>query len=608
MLKNNTSAMQRLLAVAKAKPSHQALDLRDGGQVRGKGTTTSDSIDAKLSKKEFVLPADTTKAVGVNRLRALVHATHKPTGKAKQSHHYADGGLVEDESQALRSGGSQPSTPTREDLIAQIPVETDRQGPARQQRGFVDGLKQTEVGRQAFNTAMAIPGAGGLARVLSTGGAISSGLSRLAAIGNSASTAAAADAAVGEAGKSIGNAVKEFGINEAKAAEPEKAAEAGTASNNSPTATAAIPPASATTATGAAASGDESTAKVSAPVSAQVAPGIYSHGKGQFSDSASGMGFGDGFTGKPSTANDRLMQGLASQSAPGATATSTSPVAAANGSTAANTAQVVGATGQGAETAQASTSKPRESWSAFVSRMLDAERGSNGSGFGGGAQAPQMRSPTAVHSGNDWHARQALSRLKTAANGIYRTKSEKTAAEAAYMKGMLADQTAIGGQAALDAEAMKTNADLLREGMGQQGANSRTAAQEAGANRREGLRSLADLAKFNREAPEQDLRMRGLQRLDQAQEELVKAQNPAQASSARARLLALHGKSGQEQTKWRSGNDRDGNPFLYNEATAETRHMSAPTVSQPPADGSFVRGKDGFTYEVRNGVPVRIGG
>lgn len=60
------------------------LGLSDGGRVRprgfvsGKGTGTSDSIKARLSNGEYVLPADTVKAVGVEALDALRAATHTP--------------------------------------------------------------------------------------------------------------------------------------------------------------------------------------------------------------------------------------------------------------------------------------------------------------------------------------------------------------------------------------------------------------------------------------------------------------------------------------------------------------------------------------------------
>lgn len=65
-----------------------------GGAVRGPGTGTSDSISAKLSDGEFVLPADTVRKVGVKSLRDLVHATHTPVKAKPGRHNYANGGHV----------------------------------------------------------------------------------------------------------------------------------------------------------------------------------------------------------------------------------------------------------------------------------------------------------------------------------------------------------------------------------------------------------------------------------------------------------------------------------------------------------------------------------
>ena len=56
----------------------------NGGMVRGAGTGTSDSIQARLSHGEYVLPADTVRAVGVGALDAMREATHKPV-KGEQS-------------------------------------------------------------------------------------------------------------------------------------------------------------------------------------------------------------------------------------------------------------------------------------------------------------------------------------------------------------------------------------------------------------------------------------------------------------------------------------------------------------------------------------------
>ena len=90
----HSSAARRLSQLAAPRGAHgrTVQDYRDGGRVRGPGSPTSDSIKANLSDEEYVLPADTVKAVGVSALDALRKATHRPTKRS--GHGYADGGLV----------------------------------------------------------------------------------------------------------------------------------------------------------------------------------------------------------------------------------------------------------------------------------------------------------------------------------------------------------------------------------------------------------------------------------------------------------------------------------------------------------------------------------
>jgi hypothetical protein len=57
----------------------KAKTMEHGGPIHGPGTPTSDSVPIWASKDEFMLPADTTAAVGKHNLQALVDATHTPT-------------------------------------------------------------------------------------------------------------------------------------------------------------------------------------------------------------------------------------------------------------------------------------------------------------------------------------------------------------------------------------------------------------------------------------------------------------------------------------------------------------------------------------------------
>ena len=73
--------------------------MKDGGAVTGPGTGTSDSVPIMASHGEYMLPADTTKALGGKKvLDKIVDATHTPTGKPAIKRGMmarADGGMVD---------------------------------------------------------------------------------------------------------------------------------------------------------------------------------------------------------------------------------------------------------------------------------------------------------------------------------------------------------------------------------------------------------------------------------------------------------------------------------------------------------------------------------
>lgn len=67
------------------------IQFQHGGRVQGPGTGTSDSIPAHLSRGEYVLPADTVRHVGVDKLDALRQATHTPVRSLRGG--FANGGI-----------------------------------------------------------------------------------------------------------------------------------------------------------------------------------------------------------------------------------------------------------------------------------------------------------------------------------------------------------------------------------------------------------------------------------------------------------------------------------------------------------------------------------
>ena len=77
----------------------------------------------------------------------------------------------------------------RRALIDQIPTEEDRQAPAAQPQS---GIHSSELGRQVYNTAMALPGIGGVGKVAQTGGLVSRALNATAGAANKLATGTAA--------------------------------------------------------------------------------------------------------------------------------------------------------------------------------------------------------------------------------------------------------------------------------------------------------------------------------------------------------------------------------------------------------------------------------
>lgn len=96
--------------MAQMPASHAgAKPMEHGGAVHGPGGPTSDAVPIWASDGEFMLPADTTAAVGKQKLEALVDATHTPTNKATEKMGRlarADGGPIDDQLGAVTRVGN----------------------------------------------------------------------------------------------------------------------------------------------------------------------------------------------------------------------------------------------------------------------------------------------------------------------------------------------------------------------------------------------------------------------------------------------------------------------------------------------------------------------
>lgn len=565
-----------------------------------------DSIPGMFKPGEFVLPPDTVHAMGGKQaLQGVVDATHTPVAayglnaprasgplsKAapklglKPEVFFANGGAPEDQ---LRQPGlglapsaspspsntfpgsrlpgnsgfssAPPSAPAasptlapagltdaqRADALAQIPTGGPK-APAAD--GSQDSWSNTEVGRNVGNAVAALPGLGGVGRVASTGGAISRGLN-------------AASSAVNNAGRAV-NAAPAIAAGLYGGASPAAAASL-----------AASPPATFSAGAGRGASNpalvspNASTPQAGSTADApsnQLMDGVYSHGRGQYSDQADGMGFPVGFTGKPNARN----------------------MAAADNLAASNAAPAVGG-------------QPEDG------------------GFG-------LRAPAVAHSGNDWAARQRLKNLETSASSIMNTQrwggrgAVNNPAAQNFLDASRADLAAQGKEPDFQMRTNEVNAGLRRTAMAEAGADRRAQGQIG-----LGLGQLALGAQRNeldarRVGSDERLRapqIRAAERMGQMQEALLNAKTPEQQAAIAAQIRAY---SGKDSDSWKAvalqgGTDAQGNKTesilgAVNERTGEMRRMDnsrkPPAVDSPEVQA--IRNNTALTMEQRREELRKLG-
>lgn len=220
----------------------------------------------------------------------------------------------------------------------------------------------------------------------------------------------------------------------------------------------------------------------------QLPTGVYQHGRGQYSDSAQGMGFSPGFTGRPNAQNLEAASNLSAQS-------------------------------------------QRESMGRVAAAMAQP-------------QAVGFRAPTVAHSGNDWAARKRLENMATAASSIKNTErwggkgASRNPAVQAYEAAVKADLQAQGLQPEVDTKVMGFNADLAREQMQQDGALQRTLIGQSTDAARLGLEER----RLSGEETTRGFQTRQAQRIEQAQQAYLSAKTPAEKAAALKQLNALNGK------------------------------------------------------------------
>jgi len=214
-------------------------------------------------------------------------------------------------------------------------------------------------------------------------------------------------------------------------------------------------------------------------------PGVYQHGRGQYSDNPQGMGFAPGFTGQPSAQNLAAADALARQ--------------------------------QQAQSA---------------ARVAAAQQEPAARGF------PGFAAPEISHSGNDWSTRNELRSLRMAAERAMENAPRKRFAAQhpavqAYQAALQADMAArTGGQAALQAKTNDTNASLVREQM-----------QQEGANQRERPRTMMDAMRLEMERKNQELVNRPRAMIAALQEQIAAEQDAARRNGLVQLMRDIEGRN-----------------------------------------------------------------
>lgn len=315
----------------------------------------------------------------------------------------------------------------RQALIDQIPMGRNGPPPSGPPPRPISAIEQSELGRNLINTANAIPGMGAIPGAFARGVALGSGLlSR--AIGATAPATSLVGRAVEGVAPYAPIAGGAYALNSAANPSPKTPA-------RSLTQAAGVVPGSSASTTQPAAAGAAGDAVSATQEGRQIMPGVYEHGRGQYSDSATGMGM-VARAGAPSANSMAAADAVAQRST---TPTAASPL----------------------------------------------------------VQAAGIYAPQVLHSGNSWQARNDLRNAEISASALrgewdmyrdgmidrrgrpIRGASGVNPNAARYAALLQADNAAKAAEASGNREAMRENAALQREGMQQAGANQRSLWQRA---------------------------------------------------------------------------------------------------------------------------------
>ncbi len=553
---------------------------REGGHVRGPGTSTSDSIPAKLSDGEFVLPTDTVRKVGVRRLQDLVHDTHTPVKGEGKPGHFVGGGLASYDEFEQQMANQRVASRQRSDAAARA-AEDEAQAAVRVPSavsqiptggltapaadGSQDRWSNTDTGRNLSNIASALPGSlgGAVPAIARTGGAISGGINAATRLLNAGAGAAAISAIPGAASAQ-------------SPAFPASPAGPGRGMVNPASVNPGLPPPASPPRTLASIAGlTEPTSNVTRTGNsysgANVSGDITINGQapqGGFV-SPQNMAAADSLSvGQGQNARARLLAAGTDQT-PGGQISQQNMTAADN---------LAATQPQGA----------RARLMALVSGPGSGpvEPGSFTGGYSGNVGSTSTygnmrgRSPEQRLRDAEVSASSITNRPEWGGRG-----AQDNPAMLEYRAALQQDSNIRQNRAGADLETMRQSGTLQREGMQQAGETQRTGI------RAEGVNAANQIARgrLTLEQIAAGYSNRSADRIDRAQMDLENAKTPEVQRSARERLMALAGKAPQNEwgvqvtptTKNADGSSTQGSVYRYNKATGETARVDQPGATQP---------------------------
>ena len=288
----------------------------------------------------------------------------------------------------------------------------------------------------------------------------------------------------------------------------------------------------------------------------EVAPGVYNHGRGQYSDNPKGMGMPEGFTGRPSAQNDAILQRMSDQSQ-------------------AESMARIGMSQYDAEVQRA--------------KNINADEAARNNSVG--ARMQRLADPFTAEG-------RAMRNLQMNIDSSLDRNGRPTGETAA----LVAQSKAMSDGYLAEPNQQRTiEAGLQREGMQQAGETARAGMREQGANAREAGRNALTAEELGLKREAQGFQTRAAKRLEDLQNSYLAAKTPEERTAIAQQLRELRGKDQPARYKVAAGGQQiDANGVAYkvpdrvfNEQTgefADVRGAAAPAPIAAPKAG-----------EVRNG-------